>query len=1102
MFIPDYHENPHMLHVGTMPNRAYFIPASRQMDTVGEKRVDSDRFTLLDGKWPFRYFASIYELSGEIEAARSKGDPAFCDPHFDCGSLASLGFSDIPVPSVWQNHGFDRHQYTNFNYPFPFDPPYVPYDDPCGAYVRQFEHHRNGAAPKTFLNFEGVDSCMYVWLNGSFLGYSQVSHSTTEFDISESLIDGMNTLAVVVLKWCDGSYMEDQDKFRTSGIFRDVYLLDRPEKSIQDYFTRTTLSWSEDRPSACVSARISAEFNYFDEQTTPTEIRLFDASGRLVAKTFAETVQGDSGETSDSTFEAQARASLVISNPHLWNAEDPYLYTIVYSTPDETITDHIGIRDITVKGNVIAVNHRPITIHGVNRHDSDPITGPVISERQIMLDLTLMKAHNVNGIRTSHYPNAPHFYDLYDRLGFYVVAEADNESHGTGSVIARDSNGHTSSAGWNVQSIANNPEYVEATVDRTRRSVERDKNHPSIIMWSMGNECGYGCTFERALSWTKAFDDTRLTHFESARYIEDGSSADFSDLDVYSRMYPSLHSIERYFSDEGPEKDESNGDDGNGGAKPYVMCEFCHAMGNGPGDLEDYFSLIQKYDGLVGGFIWEWCDHAIADGLLPNGTQRYRYGGDSGEYPNDGNFCMDGLVYPDRRPHTGLLEFKNVFRPARVSGFDNASRSLTLHNYMDFTSLDDYLRLSVQVMLDGRPVAEPKQVDARYLNIAPHGEGMIPIDDVSMPDQGKVTLLVRYSLSKPTDVRQEGQKLGFDEVPVATGSSRNSSVAGLLDGSRLAAHRVDSTEDDRSITICGDDFTYVFDKHSGLFRSLNFKGTELLDRPMEVNIWRAPTDNDQNIRHEWHQSQYDRAYARTYAVRMEAVGSGNGPDPTNSIRITATMAVVAPIVQPIASIETVWVVRADGLVSADMKVDRDPAFPFLPRFGIRMFLPRQMDRVAYCGLGPNESYIDKHRSSYHGVFHGTTSTMYEPYIRPQENGNHHDCDWACVSDRTLAMVFLGAYAQGSSPARRSGFDFQALPYTQEEMARSMHNDELVPSDSTVVCMDCPQSGLGSNSCGPELAEAYRLDAEHFDFTFSIKPSSVEDASSGLGDVDL
>lgn len=1107
MFIPHYYEDPHTLHVGTMPNRAYFVPASTRMDTVGERRADSDRFTLLDGEWAFRYYDSIHDLDAAVRRAREADAPAFCDDNALGNSvhtttdaeplpagLAADGYTTVRVPSVWQNLGFDRHQYTNVNYPFPLDPPYVPQDNPCGVYLRAFEHHVDPAAPRTFLNFEGVDSCFYVWLNGTPVGYSQVSHSTSEFEVTPFLRDGANTLAVLVLKWCDGSYLEDQDKFRMSGIFRSVYLLERPEHAIRDYAVTTAIDWRDEdgqtAAPAAARATVAIDFDFLDGAAAPVAVTLIAPDGTTVGEVasaptehagdagFRVTTDRDAADYMGDDFVARAHAAITVDEPALWTAETPALYTIVYRTEGETITDHVGIREIRADGGVLTINRRPFTLHGVNRHDSDPVTGPVIDQEQIMRDLTLMKQHNVNAIRTSHYPNAPHFYDLYDRLGFYVIGEADDESHGASCMIDPDMSEKAALERWN-RMIADNPEFTDATVDRVRRCVERDKNRPSIIMWSMGNECAYGCTFEAALAWTKRFDPSRPTHYESARYVTDGKEYDFSNLDTHSRMYPTLESIERYFSDEGPQGDGSNGDDGANGTRPYVLCEFCHAMGNGPGDLEDYFELIQRYDGLAGGFIWEWCDHAIDRGTVADGRRAYAYGGDSGEYPHDGNFCMDGLVYPDRTPHTGLLEFKNVYRPARVVAFDRETGTITLHNYMDFRDLADYATATVELRRDGEPIWSYAGPDGKGLalpSIPPRSEAQVGVPRLAeaVPSSGKVTLIVRYALRADDGVLSAGFDLGFDEVVVATADPRNHVVAkAQSEAGKACDMQPTVSEQGAHLVIENQRFRYVLDRRTGLFASMVAGNRDLLDRPMEIDVWRAPTDNDQYVKNRWFQARYDQAYARAYETSWSADGG--------VVRVSATMGLVAPVVQRIADIHTVWTISSDGSVDLRMSVERDARFPFLPRFGLRLFCPKSMDRVTYCGLGPVESYIDKRRASWHGVFSGTPETMFEPYIKPQENGNHHDCDWAVVACGTDGGPALGVYA--AQP-----FDFQALPYTAEEMTAKAHNCELEPAGSTVVCIDYRQSGIGSNSCGPELQDKYRLDEQRFMFSLLLRPA--------------
>ena len=1014
MIVPKYFEDLEQLHVNTMPNRAYYIPASRRMDDLVENRAASDRFFLLSGDWKFRYFDSVYDVKEEFFAE----------------GYDTSAFETIPVPSVWQNYGHDCHQYTNVRYPFPVDPPYVPYENPCGAYVRTFEWKKQEEAPNAFLNFEGVDSCFYVWMNGSFVGYSQVSHSTSEFDVTELIKEGTNTIAVLVLKWCDGSYLEDQDKFRMSGIFRDVYLLARPEKGIRDYFVKA-------EPDASYqNGEISIAITWSDGKPQEGTAKLFDAENHLAAEA---ALKGDT-------------VQMQVKHAHLWNAEEPYLYTLVLESAGEVITDQVGIREIHTKDGVLYLNGVKIKFHGTNRHDSDPVTGFAISLEQIKKDLKVMKEHNINAIRTSHYPNAPYFYQLYDRMGFYVIDEADNESHGTEQIYSNYTEWEEYARNWN-KLIANNPMFTEATVDRTQRCVERDKNRPSVVIWSMGNECAYGCTFEEALKWTKKFDPTRLTHYESARYVDDSRKYDYSNLDLYSRMYPSLEEIKKELV--------AYGD------KPYIMCEYCHAMGNGPGDLEDYFELIHSEEKMCGGFIWEWCDHAIDMGKTIEGKKMYAYGGDHKEYPHDGNFCMDGLVYPDRTPHTGLMEFKNVHRPVRVTAFDAGNGTLTIKNYMNFVNLKDYAVLGYEVLVDGEVTESGSITDEALLDLAAGCEKTIPLA-ITVPEQGKCALKLTWYQKYATELLPEHFELGFEEVFVETADNQNQKAKKMRKRPEGTAS-FGWKEDDHYMTVSTEQFSYTYNKFTGLFEEMCYANQNLLDRPMELNIWRAPTDNDRNIKHTWMRAQYARTVTRAYETTAK--------EENGYVEIVTSYSMVSPALQRILTGVIHWTIYCDGTLDVHVEAKKDPVFPVLPRFGLRLFLPKTFEKLTYCGLGPVESYVDKHRASYHGIFHSTPAEQQEDYIRPQENGSHYDCDYASLASNRVMLTAAG----------EKTFSFQASVYTQEELTAKAHNYELKPCGSTVFCIDYRQAGIGSASCGPMLLEKYQLKETEISFDVRLKP---------------
>ena len=1103
MIIPHHYENLHILHENTMPDRNYYIPAGKAYSTSLDARDHSDRVQFLNGTWKFRYYDSIYNLQDE-----------FYSEGYDVS-----GFDDIPVPSVWQMHGYDYHQYTNVRYPFAFDPPYVPKDNPCGAYVTDFDYDQNEDAPLAHLNFEGVDSCFYVWLNGRYVGYSQVSHSTSEFDITEFIRNGSNRLCVLVLKWCDGSYLEDQDKFRMSGIFRDVYILKRPAGSVFDYFIRTSCDDIKNPTKADVIIDFTAFTGYASgakpeagvgkgvDSDINIEVTILDADGRICSSGCVKCeicAQGDANTNADKGKTAASSSSITLSidSPVLWNAEKPYLYTVIIRCAGEVITDRIGIREITIENKIVYINGMPIKFHGVNRHDSDPVTGFTISREQIIRDMSLMKQHNVNAIRTSHYPNVPYFYELCDEYGFYVIDEADIEAHGPSELFYSDNSWENKAARWN-EPIANNPEFCESILDRIRRCVTRDKNRASVVIWSMGNESAYGVTFEAALAWVKSYDSSRLTHYESAQYTDGKRKYDYSNLDLYSRMYPSISEMAEYI-------------DGDGD-KPYILCEYCHAMGNGPGDLEDYFQFFDTHETTCGGFVWEWCDHAIYRGKAANGKAMYAYGGDNGETIHDGNFCMDGLVYPDRRPHTGLLEFKNINRPVRITGYDETNGVLTLHNYMDFTDIRDYLTMSYEVTCDGQVITSG---DIDVPSVAPHGDGtanlrlitemqnlLQTLSAINSPDNSDSTatadcssvaerfddkaciknmiphrafLRVIYKAAVGSAFVKEGDVLGFDEVELG---SPKQNTDELMDKTSALSKAQDTTsaplhisETNTEFVISGSNFEYTFDRNTGNFAGIVVDGQELLSAPCDKTIWRAPTDNDRNIKNEWFRAHYDMVSERTYETSCII---------KNDLAvITCTSCLSAPTVQPVLRINAEWTVSAEGTITAGMHVTKNPEFPVLPRFGVRMILKEDMQNINYIGMGPYESYIDKHHASWHGAFSASIDEMHEDYIMPQENGSHFDCSYVQISapgandgaDRTSHSIAVTSTVP---------FSMNASPYTAEELTNAAHNYELPESNKSVLCIDYRQNGIGSNSCGPELDEKYRFDEDEWEFGFTM-----------------
>lgn len=987
-----FHENPDILHVGTCKNRSYFMPYANN-----GKNAHS-RCRLLNGTWDFKYFdsfADAFQLDDE-------GNIYIDEEDMDV----------IEVPSVWQNSGYDRHMYTNVRLPFPYDPPYVPDDNPCGLYVRHFDMSAKELAMRSFLNFEGVDSCFYLWVNGEFVGYSQVSHCTSEFEIGDLLAEGDNVITVLVLKWCDGSYLEDQDKLRMSGIFRDVYILSRPQSHIRDFFVKTELN------NDFTSAEIHIELEKLGSFAVSAELSSPD--GSLIASSEA------AGDVIDFT----------VTEPELWSAENPVLYNVTIFAPEEVIHQKVGLSKVEVKNGVVYFNGCNIKLKGVNRHDSDPVTGYTISKEQAMTDLLLMKQHNINAIRTSHYPNAPWFLELCSAMGFYVFAEADVEAHGAATCFGDYDTDHYSA-------IAQDSRFNKAILDRVKRCVIRDKNNACVIAWSLGNEAGWGESFEEAGRWVKSYDPSRLLHYENCHIEAYGRKNDTSMLDLHSHMYLPTQNIDKYF-------------EGTDEKKPFVQCEFIHAMGNGPGDIEDYMEQIYKYDGFVGGFVWEWCDHAVYGGTTPDNRDIYRYGGDFGEFPHDGNFCMDGLVYPDRTPHTGLLEYKNCIRPVRASWYDKANTIVELKNTLDFTNTADICCISYEIRRDGETVTCGTVDDA---DIQPHDSIIIKLDNPG--EDGNTTILFTYTSKYDTPFFEAGHVYGFDQLIF--------SEAAYVKPEPCSGE-IDILEDGTRIYITSSNFSYVFSKKTGLFESINCRNSSIITKPMEFNLFRAPTDNDMYVKAQWQRYGYDRTTQKVYSCSCGMDGE--------VAEIKCTLGIAAIYIHKFIDVEALWKIDSQGNISVSMECTKDTRFPFLPRFGLRLFMPRTFDGVEYFGYGPYESYEDKHRASYLDLFADTVEHMHEDYVKPQENSSHCGCSSMTVTDGCTAITFTSPKA----------FSFNASEYTQEELCAKAHNYELEKCGNTVLCVDYRMSGVGSNACGPELLPQYRMDEEKFTFELDIQLS--------------
>ncbi|MCP1773395.1 beta-galactosidase [Neisseria perflava] len=1003
-----YYERPDILHVNTTPHHAYFIPSADEEQAKNGRREQSDCFIPFNGTWAFAYFDSLQNLPQDF---------------------LNYAFSaQIPVPSCWQSQGYDYHHYTNINYPFPFDPPYVPADNPCGLYQRRI-HIEPQADKRYLLNFEGVDSCFYVYLNGEFVGYSQVSHSTSEFDITGRLKSGSNTLTVLVLKWCDGSYLEDQDKFRMSGIFDDVYLLLRPDNYLQDFFIQTHLS--DDLRSAQIN--VSTQFSQTPQDVT---FRLYAPDGTLLLEQSGETL------------------SAAIDDAQLWNAENPQQYMLILAYNGEFIAQKIGLRKVEISDGIFKINGKAIKFRGVNRHSSDPKTGYTISRAQAEIDLRLMKQHNINAIRTAHYPNSPWFNELCGEYGFYVIGESDIESHGASMLYVKSPE---PSIFLNVENdletarvrqdtidnfcyFARDPSYREAILDRTRANIERDKNRSAVIMWSLGNESGFGENFEAAAAWIKSRDSSRPVHYEGSIYQHSQHQNDLSAIDVYSEMYATPEDIDRYYTSGGVF-------DKNGVKKPFILCEYSHAMGNSNGDLEDYFQAFERHAGSCGGFIWEWCDHAPK---LPD-SKRSGYGGDFGDTPNDGNFCVDGLVSPERIPHSNLLELKNINRPARARFSDG---QVFLSNYLDFTDLKDYLSVGYRYSENGETLVEGRL----KMDCAPGQTARLPLD-LPQPDRSKLCLLdLTYTLENRTALLSAGHELGFDQIIIAEGEG----VAPQTAARTAAPWQVE--EDSRNLYLSSANLRYTFDKTKGIFSALQKDSQALITAPLDFNIWRAPTDNDRLIRVLWQNAGFDRVATRAYETAWSQ------QDGAVIIKTRSSIAAVSRA--RVLTLEVTYTVSPDGNIRIAVHAEKTAEQPYLPRFGLRFFLPKTSNTVSYLGYGSGESYVGKHHASKLGRYRTSAAENHTDYLKPQENGSH----WGSRFVESADLVISAAQP----------FSFNLSPYTQEMLTATAHCYDLVESEATVLCVDYKMSGIGTNSCGPNLNERYRLNESAFDWQLDIR----------------
>ncbi|MBM7571937.1 beta-galactosidase subunit alpha [Aquibacillus albus] len=1030
-------ENLDVLQRNRRPDRAHFIPFDDKRSALTFDRNNASSFKLLNGLWKFHYATN----------------PSLAPEKFYAADYDTSSWDDLYVPSSWQMHGYGKPAYTNVVYPFPVDPPFVPNENPTGSYTREFFISKAWLDKQITLKFEGVDSAFHVWVNGDEVGYSQGSRIPSEFDITPYIQEGKNSVAVQVYQWSDATYIEDQDMWWLSGIFRDVYLLAEPKVHVQDYFVKTMLD--ENYENAILEIETIVE-NSSDQSVDGYKLayELMDVDGKAVVtehESESISIAANSTETIVQTFN--------ISKPNKWSAEDPYLYNLLLSLKDgtgevsEVIPTRVGFRSVELKDGVFLVNGVAIMLKGVNRHDHHPDLGRAVPIEWMIKDVELMKQHNINAVRTAHYPNDPRFYDLCDRYGLYVIDEADLETHGF-DVIG------------NWDQLSDDPEWEAAYLDRMKRMVHRDKNHASIIMWSLGNESGYGRNHVAMANWAKAYDDTRLIHYEGESRAITRTESDYNpnrdpeSSDIFTTMYTAVEVMDTL----GQRTDLK---------KPHILCEYAHAMGNGPGGLKEYWETFYKHERLQGGFVWEWLDHGIRQ-YTEDGQEYFAYGGDFGEKPHDSNFVIDGLVMADRTPSPGLIEYKKVIEPVLVKAIDLERGEVNITNRYDFISLAHLhatwsIKTGESVVARGTlPVSE---IAGRSSQVVELGYDL----NVFHGSTDDFWLNIDFTLTNDTEWAQTGHKVAWAQFELPVQKAEIEEVAFSDNQLRVEDLR-------NSLVVSGDDFEVRFDKVFGSLEEWKHQGIDLIKTGPKLNLWRAPIDNDlwaqphwkdvPSVK-EWKDHGLHRLQQRVDSVNYNSLGD-------YQVEVVVEARVAPPVLSWGITTTYTYLIDVNGKIAIDVKGEPYGKLPkTFPRIGLKMEVPNMLNRVKWYGRGPGEAYVDSRQANAFGVWSKNVEELYTPYVYPQESGNRHEVRWATLTNESgVGMKFQG----------QPNFDFNVCYYTPEVIEEAQHTYDLVKQDFITIQVDHKQHGLGSSSCGPDVLEKYRLYSGPFQFALQLKPS--------------
>lgn len=1000
-------ENHQIDGINRMPARAHFLTFPSKEKALLNNNRYTHAFKNLNGVWKFM-FLDAPEYSPE----------GFFNSDFDVTKM-----DDITVPGNWQLQGYGKMHYSDLWYNFPINPPYVPTENPTGIYKRTFFVEESYRDKKIIIRFCGVDSAYHLWINGKEVGYSKVARNESEFDITDLIRVGEeNDVTVRVYQWSDGTYLEDQDMWWESGIFRDVELIGVPKDGINDYKVIADLDDEYKNGIFKVEAflRTTKEVNVTFE--------LVDAGENTV---FTKTVVAKEGK---------ACIDEVIADVNHWTAETPYLYKLFMTVEDngqivEVIPQNVGFRNIRLNGETFLVNGVAIKFKGVNRHDYSPQNGRVVSREEIEKDIILMKQFNINAIRTSHYPNSYYLYDLCDEYGMYLIAETDLECHGFEL---------TGDYKW----ITDDPSWELAYVSRMTRMIERDKNHPAIIFWSLGNESAFGCNFRKMTDVAHEMDPTRLVHYEG--------DFDVESADVYSTMYTWI---------ENPKKPYLMKDIIEKSKKPHIHCEYCHAMGNGPGNLKDYQDLVYAHDKLQGGFVWEWFDHGI-ESFTESGEKYYRYGGDFGDDPSNKDFCIDGLIMPDRTPSPGLYEYKKVIEPITTTAVDIQKGIINLLSRYDFANLDRfnlvYKVMEDDVILQTGFMAVPS-IEARA-----NKDITLPYDLSVIKVKPGVHYYVNisYQLREDTSYASSGHELATAQFELPL----------YKEGIVVRPEGILNVEKEHTtLHVKGANFSLDFNLVNGNLMNIVRDGMQVLSKGPRLTLWRAPISNDMEIidklkkvyfLHLEHEVVMNIDYHMEGNILKVEVDTINST--TNSAWHFKTKYVYT--VCPSGDI----LIDVEGTPSG--RVDLAP--DMLPRIGVSMHLDKSMEHVRYFGMGPGENYADSKEAAQMGLYANTVDGLFTNYVIPQENGNHMGCKWVSMTnDRGMGLL---ASTEGD-------FNFSASWYEDKDLDDAKHTCDLVKRDYIVFNVDYKQNALGTNSCGQWQLDKYRAKFEDFKLSFRLTP---------------